>query len=604
MVMWKNVKLDTLMRIETGNRNTEDRVEGAHYPFFVRSQEVERIDDYAYDCEAVLTAGDGVGTGKIFHYINGKFNAHQRVYVMSQFNGIDGKYFYYFFSRNFFDEVAKYTAKSSVDSVRRAMISDMIVPLPLLSEQRRIASSLSDVDGYIDVLEKLISKKRAIKQGTMQELLTGKRRLPGFSGEWESLNLASSSTLKARIGWQGLTTAEYLNEGYALLITGTDFKHGKINWNGCHYVEKSRYDQDTNIQINNGDILITKDGTIGKVAIVEALPKKATLNSGVFVVRPQNGAYVSLYVYYILLSDIFADFLAKLAAGSTISHLYQKDFVSFEFMVPPTKTEQIAVANILSDMDAEIDALTTKLNKAKQIKQGMMSELLTGRIRLLGQDMETTTKSVTTPKVVKLPKREPQANNERTDGHNQQFNDAVMIAGIVNALYSEKYPLGRKRVQKCLYLLRRYQDESTATFKKKAAGPYADEVRYKGGEPIAKRSNYIVTTTMKGKGTTFSHGNDIDKALRYIQKWGRQSDISWVVENLKYKKTDDLELVATVDMAICDLSEAGIAISIDTIKYLISTNEEWKAKLKKQTFSNENINRAIRELQTLLQRRS
>lgn len=388
MVTWSNVKLESLMRIETGSRNTEDKIEDGRYPFFVRSQQVENIDDYSYDCEAVLTAGDGVGVGKVFHFVDGKFDAHQRVYVMSQFNGINGKYFYYYFSRYFLDEVSKYTAKSSVDSVRRAMIANMEIPLPSLSEQSAIASALSDADEYITVLEKLITKKRAVKQGAMQELLTGKHRLPGFEGEWGTLNIGVNSTLKARIGWQGLTTAEYLDDGYSYLITGTDFSNGKIAWSGCHYVDKSRYDQDTNIQVGNGDVLITKDGTIGKVAIVSGLTKRATLNSGVFVVRPKNEAYDSTYIYYVLLSQIFTDFLAKLAAGSTINHLYQKDFVNFEFEAPVAIAEQAAIAAVLSDMDAEIDALMVKLEKARRIKQGMMSELLSGKIRLCEVDMD------------------------------------------------------------------------------------------------------------------------------------------------------------------------------------------------------------------------
>ncbi|MFA7136320.1 MAG: hypothetical protein WC125_10740, partial [Bacteroidales bacterium] len=142
--------------------------------------------------------------------------------------------------------------------------------------------------------------------------------------------------------------------------------------------------------------------------------------------------------------------------------------------------------------------------------------------------------------------------------------------------------------------------ESTEAFKKKAAGPYADEVRYKGGEPIAKCANYIATTTGR-QGTTFARGKDIGKALDYIQSWGREADIKWVADKLKFKSVDELELLATVDMAICDLTEAGTPVSVQSIKHLIATNAEWKEKLKKQTFSDANIARAIRELNTLLQ---
>jgi type I restriction enzyme S subunit len=173
-----------------------------------------------------------------------------------------------------------------------------------------------------------------------------------------------------------LTTGEYR------LITGTDFIDGKVDWEGCHFVEKNRYDQDKYIQVRVGDVLVTKDGTIGKVAYVNHLPNEATLNSGVFVVRPKNNKYHPLYFYYVLSSKIFDDFLRQLQAGSTINHLYQKDFVNFNFLAPEFE-EQQAIAEILSDMDAEITALEQKRAKTRLLKQGMMQELLTGRIRLV-----------------------------------------------------------------------------------------------------------------------------------------------------------------------------------------------------------------------------
>jgi type I restriction enzyme S subunit len=194
--------------------------------------------------------------------------------------------------------------------------------------------------------------------------------------DWEFKNIASTSTLKARIGWQGLTTSEYLSIGDYFLVTGTDFFDGKIKWETCHYVNKDRFIQDKNIQVKIGDILITKDGTIGKVAYVDVLPLDATLNSGVFVIRPKDNSYDPLYCYYIFNSAYFDDFLRKLVAGSTINHLYQKDFVLFNFPLPPTKSEQTAIANALSDADALISSLEKLIEKKRNIKQGAMQQLL------------------------------------------------------------------------------------------------------------------------------------------------------------------------------------------------------------------------------------
>ena len=489
------------------------------------------------------------------------------------------------------DQFRFYAVGTKVVGVNKTTIKDIIIPFAVdTSEQRRIAEALSDTDMLITAVEKLIAKKRAIKQGAMQELLTGKRRLPGFSGEWVETTLGDICEIKDGTH----QTPKYVAYGVPFYsvenVTNNNFTNTKYISFIEHRVLTANY------KIERGDILMTRIGSIGVCKYVNW------------------DVYASFYVSLALLkckSRVDARFLSlysqceqfqKEVELHSLQHAIPKKInlgnISLVRLSLPTFAEQTAIAEILSDMDAEIDSLTAKLNKIRHIKQGMMSELLTGRIRLAEQ--ETIAEVVATPKVLELPKREPKTTTTQIGGHNQHFDDAVMIAGIVNVLYSDRFPLGRKKVQKCLYLLRRHQDENTATFKKKAAGPYADKVRYKGGEPIARSSRYIATTTVKGKGTTFARGSEIEKALGYIKNWGKQADIQWVADKLKYKKVDELELLATVDMAICDLSEAGIPISVDTVKHLIATNKEWRDKLKKQIFDDSKIAQAICDLEALL----
>ena len=293
-------------------------------------------------------------------------------------------YLYYALSSDLtMQQYVAMSAGSSVQNLNKEKVSKVVLPCPKISEQKKIAEALSSMDALIVDLQKLIRKKKDIRQGTMQMLVTGKQRLDGFEGNWVKINLAKNSRLKARIGWQGLTTAEYLDEGYSYLITGTDFQDGRINWNGCHYVDYYRYEQDPNIQVSNGDLLLTKDGTIGKVAFVSELKRPATLNSGVFLVKPITDAYTAHFMFYVLESSVFKNFLQQLSAGSTINHLYQKDLVKFDLYVPPTKEEQEAIAGILFDMDSGIYKLEEKLSKYQKIKQGMMEELLTGKVRLI-----------------------------------------------------------------------------------------------------------------------------------------------------------------------------------------------------------------------------
>lgn len=195
--------------------------------------------------------------------------------------------------------------------------------------------------------------------------------------DWAFVNIGKSAILKARIGWQGLTTNEYLDVGDYGLITGTDFINGFIDWDNCVYVKKKRYVQDINIQVKVDDILVTKDGTIGKVAIINNVPQPTTLNSGVFVLRPIKKTFIPKYLYHILISAHFKEFLSRLTAGSTINHLYQKDFVHYSFPTPPTLKEQEAIAKVLTDTDNLIQALEKVIAKKKAIKKGAMQQLLT-----------------------------------------------------------------------------------------------------------------------------------------------------------------------------------------------------------------------------------
>jgi len=163
---WKKNKVGKVCSISTGKSNTQDRVNDGLYPFYVRSAIVERSNRYLFDEEAVLTVGDGVGTGKVFHYVNGKYDLHQRVYRMFDFTDeITAKFFYYYFSKYFYKRVMSMTAKTSVDSVRMEMISDMDILYPSdREEQRKIAAILSCIDDLIALQQHRMEKLERFKQ--------------------------------------------------------------------------------------------------------------------------------------------------------------------------------------------------------------------------------------------------------------------------------------------------------------------------------------------------------------------------------------------------------------------------------------------------------
>ncbi len=175
---WRTAKLGDIAHIRTGTKNNEDKSNGGEYPFFVRSAFIERIDSYSYDCEAILVPGEG-NIGSIFHYINGRFNVHQRVYAITQFRSDVSARFLHFYMTHFFGSWAlQNTVKATVDSLRLPTFQNFAVTLPhTFDEQSAIASVLTDMDAELAALERRREKTRALKQAMMQELLTGRTRL-------------------------------------------------------------------------------------------------------------------------------------------------------------------------------------------------------------------------------------------------------------------------------------------------------------------------------------------------------------------------------------------------------------------------------------------
>ena len=180
--------------------------------------------------------------------------------------------------------------------------------------------------------------------------------------------------MHARIGWQNLRKSEFLDSGDYYLITGTDFDDGKIDLKNCHYVAKERYDQDRNIQVKNGSILITKDGTLGKVAYVSNLKKPATLNAGVFNVELLTENTDRKYLFQYLKAPFLMAYVAQKATGGTIKHLNQNILVDFP-VIGPTKPEQQKIGAFFSNLDNLITLHQRKLDKLSNVKKALLEKM-------------------------------------------------------------------------------------------------------------------------------------------------------------------------------------------------------------------------------------
>ncbi len=178
---WRDVTLGDVSFIKTGSRNNQDKDPGGRYPFYVRSASVERINSYSYDCEAVLVPGEG-GIGSIFHYVNGKFEVHQRVYKISDFDAkVAGRFIYYYMRQHFGRHAAENSVKATVDSLRLPTFQNFQMCIPdTRQEQLAIAQVLNDMVREIESIQRRYEKADALSRGLVQTLVSGRARLSGL----------------------------------------------------------------------------------------------------------------------------------------------------------------------------------------------------------------------------------------------------------------------------------------------------------------------------------------------------------------------------------------------------------------------------------------
>ena len=255
------------------------------------------------------------------------------------------------------------------------------VSLPSLEEQRKIGQLFDSLDTLITLHQRKYEKLVNIKKSMLDKMFpkngasVPEIRFKGFTDPWEQRKLSELTSMHARIGWQNLRTSEFLDSGDYMLITGTDFDDGTVNYSTCHFVERERYEQDKNIQIRNGSILITKDGTLGKVAYVQGLSMPATLNAGVFNVEIRNTSIVDeRYLFQYLKAPFLMDYVDKKATGGTIKHLNQNILVDFP-VVMPKKTEQVSIGNFFQRIDTLITLHQRKLEKLQNIKKSCLEKM-------------------------------------------------------------------------------------------------------------------------------------------------------------------------------------------------------------------------------------
>lgn len=297
---------------------------------------------------------------------------------------LDSRYLQY--QLNYGHEFAKYAVLQKQGGSRTYMYLSKLKKLYLtmpktVQEQKRISDFFIKLDRLITLHQRKYDKLVNVKKSMLEKMFPreGKNipeiRFSGFTETWEQRKLSEIATMHARIGWQNLRTSEFLDSGNYMLITGTDFEDGAINFDTCHYVERERYEQDKHIQIKNGSILITKDGTLGKVAYVQGLSMPATLNAGVFNVEIKDETKVdNKYLFQYLKAPYLMDYVDKKATGGTIKHLNQNILIDFP-VVMPSKQEQRLIGAYFNQLDHLITLHQREVEKLKNIKKSCLEKM-------------------------------------------------------------------------------------------------------------------------------------------------------------------------------------------------------------------------------------
>ncbi len=391
---WETKRLGNIFSIRVGSSKSRYIESGGRYIIvdmgsvatdgrLIISKHTDYEGDFLKEGDLVMPKDD-IGGGKIIGKVayidaNNLYVLGDHVYALRLVEGHSKFYSYLINCYETNNSLKSKVAGSAQLGLSRKAVEEQEVPVPTHEEQRAIAKVLSDVDGLINALDALIAKKRAIKQATMQQLLTGKTRLPGFSGAWETKRLGKLGTFSKG---RGIKRDDISDDGVPCI------RYGELYTRYQDYILKvvSRIPPgvaETALPIKTGDLLFAGSGEtaeeIGRCAAY--LGEEQTYAGGDVIVLTPSGQN-SIYLGHLMNSPTVSAQKARMGQGDAVVHIYINNLAQVQIELPPID-EQRAIASVLSDMDTEITALEHRRDKTIAIKQGMMQQLLTGKVRLL-----------------------------------------------------------------------------------------------------------------------------------------------------------------------------------------------------------------------------
>lgn len=370
---WKVALVKDVCFIGTGKSNSQDQDESGKYPFFIRSENPVKSKRYLYDCEAVITIGDGK-IGKVFHYVNGKFDLHQRCYRMTDFNGVNGKFFYYFFSSHFYDRAMRMTAKATVDSVRLEMISEMPIYFPSISEQEKIADCLSSIDSCIASINEKIEQLKAYKKGLMQKLFPQngqtipEYRFPEFRGsdEWKNRKMGDVTIVVNRRNKSNRSLPIYSISNTDGFVPQSEQFDGLDSKSRGYDISLYKVVGRNTFAYNPARINIGSFGYSGNL--------KEVLISSLYVCFKTTDEIDDEFMICFLNTAHFRQAVESNVEGGIRSYLFYENFSRINIIFP-TIQEQRRISSVIKSIDKLLSSNQHKVSLLEEQKKGLMQNL-------------------------------------------------------------------------------------------------------------------------------------------------------------------------------------------------------------------------------------
>lgn len=383
-IEWDVVKLGQILNVQTGKMNAQDQVENGEYPFFTRAINVQKIDSYAYDTEALFIAGEGNFAVK---YYNGKFNLHQRTYMLTVIDNHNLKFIQNAIQPRL-EKLVSTSVGSTVQSLRKPIIEDLKIPLPPLKEQEKIADILSTADAKIDAVALQIEKAHTLKKGLLQKLLSEgighsefkDSELGKIPESWEVVELEKLLTFKNGVN----ASKEQYGKGYRFInvldiINNLAIKHDDII--GLVDINEKEFEL---YEVKYGDILFQRSSEtkeeVGQSNVY--LDKEQSATFGGFVIKGSaKQEYNPVFMNYLFKIPAIRKQITSRSGGSTRYNIGQNSLNQVVVQFPPLK-EQKQIAEILSTADEKLEVLRAKKEKYETLKNGLLQKLLSGEVRV------------------------------------------------------------------------------------------------------------------------------------------------------------------------------------------------------------------------------